>query len=101
LKRPSSSVKQLNRALLDRTAFVGDVVIGDTYSGKVMVNSVNPPQDSWLKNAKPIIWYKVYCPCGLNEPVYTWLGNDEFFRIGDYPICDCGNYLKVKAEVNE
>jgi len=71
----------LNRALLDRTAFVGDVVIGDTYSGKVIVNDQ--------------LIYKIYCPCDLREPIYAALSSSEFLKVGDYPLCDCGNALKM------
>ncbi len=71
----------MNRALLDRTAFVGDVVIGDTYSGKVIVNDQ--------------LIYKIYCPCDLREPIYAALSSSEFLKVGDYPLCDCGNALKM------
>jgi len=80
LKRPSSSVKQLKRALLDRTAFVGDVV-RDTNYGKVIVTDQ--------------LIYKIYCPCDLREPIYAALSSSEFLKVGDYPLCDCGNALKM------
>jgi hypothetical protein len=55
LKRPSSSVKQLNRALLDRTAFVGRCSYRRylCYRKEVM-NSVENSPDSFLENATNI-----------------------------------------------
>ena len=44
--------------------------------------------------------YKVYCPCGLQEPIYVPMASDEFFAISDCPLCFCGNVYKIKAEVN-
>jgi hypothetical protein len=46
---------------------------------------------------KQITYYKIYCPCGLTEPSYAYAGTNEFFRIGDCPVCDCGNVLKITA----